>query len=219
MRSDAEFQSARSFAMVCGPATDRIFLHSAHTLSYSVTRIFLTLSALGIGLLATAFLLGLNIDDPRVRDLTVQKGISLHMMTGLGGLVFSALVHAIVITYFMGTGRWIEETSRAYKLSGEAHAENQKIKYRLMPLITGCILLLILTGGFGGAADPASPVNFQGWLGLSPAAMHLSIAALAIALTLATHIREFHAIERNGAIIESVMSEVRRMRSERGLTD
>ena len=46
----------------------------------------------------------------------------------------------------MGTGRWLEETSRAYKLPEDFFASSQKIKYRILPGVTACILMLVLTG-------------------------------------------------------------------------
>lgn len=177
----------------------------------------MSLAFAGTALIGIAFFLGLQIDDPTARDLAVQDSVSKHMMTGLAGLVFAALVHAIVFTYFMGTGRWIEETSRAYHLPDDTHQTSQSIKYRLMPGMTCGIVLLVVTGALGGAADPASPVEFAGWLGMNAATTHLVVGALTIAVNLAVHIHEFRSIERNGELIEGVMSEVKRIREERGL--
>jgi hypothetical protein len=182
-----------------------------------VSRIFLSLCVAGTVLVAIAFFLGLGIDDPTVRDSAVQQGISRHMLLGLGGLIFAALVHAIVLTYFMGTGRWVEETSRAYKLPADFYAKNQKIKYQLMPGISACILMLVLTGAFGGAADPASAVGFGGWFGFAPSTLHLTIAVLTVLVNLAVSVFEFRSIERNGEIVDQVMNEVNRIRTERGL--
>jgi hypothetical protein len=182
-----------------------------------VSRIFLSLCIAGTVLVAIAFFLGLGIDDPTVRDPAVQQGISRHMLLGLGGLIFAALVHAIVLTYFMGTGRWMEETSRAYKLPADFYAKNQKIKYQLMPGISACILMLVLTGAFGGAADPASAVGFGGWFGFAPSTLHLTIAVLTVLVNLAVSVFEFRSIERNGEIVDQVMNEVNRIRTERGL--
>ena len=86
-----------------------------------------------------------------------------------------------------------------------------------MPGITACILMLVLTGAFGGAADPASAVGFRGWFGFAPSTVHLTIAILTVALNVAVSVFEFRSIERNGEIVEQVMSEVNRIRTERGL--
>lgn len=169
----------------------------------------------GTALVAIVFFLGLGIGDPTL--ITEQDAVNRHMLLGVGGLIFASLVHAITLTYFMGTGRWVEETSRAYKLSEEFHAENQKIKYRLMPGITVCILLLVVTGGFGAAADPGSAVGFRGWFGFAPSTVHLTVAVLTVLVNVAVSVFEFRSIERNGEIVEEVMNEVNRIRTERGL--
>ncbi len=182
-----------------------------------MSRIFLTLSFAGTALVGIAFYLGLCIDDPTVRDRAVQAAVSRHMLIGLVALVSVALVHAIVITYFMGTGRWIEETSTAYKLSDELHKRNQSLKYRVMPGMTGGILLLVATGALGAAADPASPVDFNGWLGMTSATIHLIVGCATVAANVAVHVHEFRSIEQNGELITEVLDEVRRIREERGL--
>lgn len=182
-----------------------------------MVRIFLTLSIASTVLMAIAFFLGLEIDDPRVRDQAVQAGVSRHMLTGLATLCFTTLVHSIVFTYFMGTGRWIEETSRVYQLDAGYHRRNQQIKYRLLPGIVGTVLLVVLTGAFGGAADPGSPVGFQGLAGVSPATLHLVIASAAGLCHLLACRHEFHSIEQNSEIIEAILVDVRRIRTARGL--
>ncbi len=86
-------------------------------------RIFLTLAVLANAVLVTALFFGLWIGDPNTRDLVIQRRVSTHMLIGLGALTFATLVHAILFTYFMGTGRWLEETSRAYSLDKVWHSE------------------------------------------------------------------------------------------------
>src|SRR5262245_57273195 len=78
-----------------------------------VTRIFTTLAIFAAVLTAATFALGMSISD--ATQPSAQGTVSIHMLTGLGALIFTSLVHAIVLTYFMGTGRWLEETTTAYK--------------------------------------------------------------------------------------------------------
>lgn len=181
-------------------------------------RIFLPLALLSAALLMATFVLGLQIDDPRVPDPAVQQGVSLHFVTALGALCFTTLVHAIVLTYFMGTGRWVEETSTAYQLDRQFFQENQSIKYRVVPALVGGFLLLLATGAFGAAADPASPAQFAGWFGWSPATLHQGIAIITVLANVAVHCAEYIALDRNGEIIEAVLTEVRRIRLEKGLS-
>jgi len=182
-----------------------------------VSRIFLTLSMAATAILAFAFFLGLGIDDPKAHE--AQSSVSNHMLCGVGALICVTLVHAIVFTYFMGTGRWLEETSRAYHLKEDWYATSKKLKYRVLPGITGAFLLLLITMIFGALADPASSTGsgFKGLAGLPPDTLHLTLAIVTITANLLVNLHEFRSIERNGEVIEEVMNEVRRIRTERGL--
>ncbi|MBI1346240.1 hypothetical protein GC163_08105 [bacterium] len=182
-----------------------------------MNRIFLPLSLLSTVCLIITFVLGWQIDDPRVADRVVQQGVQTHFLMALASLCFATLVHALVLTYFMGTGRWIEETSNAYRLSPELYRENQSIKYRVIPVLIGAFLLLLATGAFGAAADPASPMQFSGWLGFTPAELHQALALTALAANVRAHYFEYTALFQNGEVVERVLAEVRRIRQEKGL--
>lgn len=175
------------------------------------------LAFLSTASLLLAMGLGLAIDDPKVRSEAVQMGVQYHFLAALAALVFATLVHAIVLTYFMGTGRWIEETSTAYRLDPQWHSQSQTIKYRTIPAMVLCFAMLVITGALGAAADPASPMQSKGWGSFSAATIH-SIAALAtIAANLFVTWLEFRALEQNSGLIDRVLAEVRRIRIEKGL--
>lgn len=182
-----------------------------------MTRIFLTLCVVSIVALAGAFWLGLEIGDATLRDPVVQKNVGLHILAGLAALVFALLVHAIVLTYFMGTGRWLEETTLAYHLPAAWQQESKSLKYRTVPAMVLCMVLLILTGAFGAAADPASALGFRGWGEFSADTLHMLIALTAAGINLIVNLLEYSALHRNGVIIGEVLQEVRKMRLERGL--
>jgi len=180
-----------------------------------VSRIFSTLAIFGAILLAAAYWFGLDVGDASKPESAVP--FTKHFFTALGAVIFSTLVHSVVLTYFMGTGRWLEETCNAYKLGPDWAKANQKLKWRVLPWLGLCVLMLILTGAFGAAADPASGSKFQGWFGLNAAGLHQVVALLTILLNFSVNIGEFFALEANGELINRVMDEVRRMRTERGL--
>lgn len=168
--------------------------------------------------LVAAFVLGLTIDDPKARDEATQAHVGWHINAAMGALVFSAFVHAIVLTYFMGTGRWMEETSQAYKLPVEYYAETKSIKYRTVPAMVACLVMLVVTAALGSAADPASPTSAKGgWLGMTPSTIHFVAACVTVCLHLAVTYLEYVALHRNGELIGQVMDDVRRIRTERGL--
>ncbi|GIS60180.1 MAG: hypothetical protein CM1200mP2_24050 [Planctomycetaceae bacterium] len=51
--------------------------------------------------------LGLGIENAAERSLSHQ--VDYHMWASMGGMLFTTLVHGLVMTYFIGTGRWFEE--------------------------------------------------------------------------------------------------------------
>lgn len=168
-------------------------------------------------LLGLTFVLGLQIDDPKAADPAVIRQVQSHFLSALAAILFATLVHAIVLTYFMGTGRWLEETSTAYRLDEKFYAESKRIKYRTIPALVGAFLLLLTTGAFGAAADPGSPAQFQGWFGLSAATIHQLAAWITLTVNAAVNYLEFASLYRNGEIIDEVLQEVRRIRLEKGL--
>jgi hypothetical protein len=186
-------------------------------LGFSVVRIFLPLSLLSAVSLIVAMTLGLSIDNPKVLDKAVQAGVQYHFLSALAALVFATLVHAIVLTYFMGTGRWIEETSTAYRLSPELYERSKSIKYRTIPAMVGCFVLLVFTGALGAAADPAAPMQWRGVWGVSAATIHLTAALVTILANFAVNYLEFRALERHSEIVDEVLAQVRQIRLDKGL--
>lgn len=180
-------------------------------------RIFLTLTIVSLIFLVAAFVLGAMIGDPRARDPGTQSLIGWHIHVAMGALVFAALVHALVLTYFMGTGRWIEETSQAYRLPAVFQEENRAIKYRTIPAMAGCLTMLVFTGALGSMADPATGGRFQGMLGMTPATTHLVAAAITLTATLVVNYWEYLALHRNSELVDQILAEVRRIRNEKGL--
>jgi len=175
------------------------------------------LAMAGTAALVVALILGLSIEDPRAATTAAQASVQYHFLTALGALCFATLVHALVLTYFMGTGRWIEETSNAYRLPPTYFERNQRIKYRTIPAMVGAFVLLLVTGALGAAADPASPMQSAGAFGFSAATVHLIAACAAVLANTGVYFLEFSALERNGMIVEEVLAEVRRIRIEKGL--
>ncbi len=160
---------------------------------------------------------GLNIGDTESGSLEVQRQVGTHMLIGLGVLTFATFVHAIALTYFMGTGRFLEETSKAYSLSGKYHVQGQRLKYGMLPGMTVCLLLMVATGALGAVADKATPASLDGTLGMTDAQIHLSGAVLLLAMNLLVTLMEYRAVVGNSRVIEQVLAEVQRIRQEQGL--
>ncbi len=177
-----------------------------------MNRIFLTLAVVAnLGLLA-AFWLGWRIEDAGSIAPEARAAVTLHFLAALGASILAMLVHSVGLTYFMGTGRWIEETCEAYKLGPDARTQNVRLKYRALPGMIGCVLLLLTTGAFGAIADPASGSDMP-----AAATIHLALGVVTVAANLLASGIELAAIERNGRLVAEVLAEVQRIRSERGL--
>ena len=182
-----------------------------------MTRIFSSLAILCLLALCSSFWLGWSIGDARVNDPVIQSRVTMHLLFAVGSLVFAVLVHALVLTYFMGTGRWLEETCNAYRLGSEWQAKSKGMKYRMYPALTLCLVLLITTGGYGAAADPASALGFQGYGPFTARQVHLGIAFTTIVINAVVSVFEFLALRRNGQLVEDVLGRVRQIRLDRGL--
>ncbi|MCY2965075.1 MAG: hypothetical protein NT069_15810 [Planctomycetota bacterium] len=182
-----------------------------------MTRIFLTLASLCIAALALSFWLGWSIGDARTNDPAVQSRVAMHMLFAVGSLVFAVLVHALVLTYFMGTGRWLEETCNAYRLGSDPQERSRRIKIRIYPALTLCLVLLITTGGYGAASDPASAFGFKGYGPFTAGQVHLGIAFGTIVINAVVFVFEFQSLLKNGRIVDDILARVRQIRVERGL--
>jgi hypothetical protein len=185
-----------------------------------VKRIFLTLAVLANITMLIALILGLQIGDPMQnggRDPAVNSRIGTHILIGLGALTSTTMVHALIFTYFMGTGRWLEETSTAYALPDTWYQRNQKIKYGILPGIMISFLMILGTGCLGAVADPATAVSLEGTVGISDSTLHFAMAVLTWIVTMMINFTQYIAIARNSAVVEGVLAEVRRIRLERGL--
>ncbi|HET6325729.1 MAG TPA: hypothetical protein VFG04_13705 [Planctomycetaceae bacterium] len=180
-------------------------------------RIFLSLTIFSTLLLIGAFALGLAIGDPRSVSAAARKLMSYHLLTSVAALIFATFVHAVLLTYFMGTSRWMEEARLAYKLDTRWNVENRRLKYRTIPLMAACLLLLILNIPIGAIAVDRGNWILPGGHELSPSRLHLVFSVLTITVNLAVNVVEYRSIQRNSQLIGEVVQEVRRIRLEHGL--
>jgi hypothetical protein len=200
--------------ILSGPSTGNCS-PSLHPLRHSVTRIFSTLAIISTLLLLAAYWMGLSIGN--ILSPASTRAFTAHFLTGVGAIMFAILVHSLVLTYFMGTGRWLEETCHAYRLGDAFPRRNRDLKWRVLPFLGTCVLLLVVTGGFGAAADPGASVHYAGSFGLSAAGVHQLTATLMLTINVAVYVGEYVALRANAEIVNAVLAEVKRMREERGL--
>lgn len=194
-----------------------------------MNRIFLTLAVLANLGLAVAAWYGFEIGNrlvsatavsesqqPLATDLTAMSdarhAVSMHLLIALAASLVVLMLHSIVLTYFMGTGRWLEETTKAYVLDDRFRSGNIRLKYRVIPGMVACMTLVIVTGAVGAMNDP-SVANQASW----NATLHFLLATSTVGLNLVISIVEYFAIQENGRLVADVVGVVKRIRRERGL--
>ena len=177
-----------------------------------MNQIFLFLACLGNVALLVTLWLGWNIGDTSAFSEATRQQVSFHFQFALAASVYALFVHAVVLTYFMGTGRWIQETSEAYRFESAARDKNVKLKYRVLPGMMLCLLLVLATGAFGAIADPSSNTQME-----YGATIHFTLAVTFFIVNLIVNVIQYGAIVRNSEVVDLVYQEVLAVRKERGL--
>ncbi len=167
-------------------------------------------------ILLAAFLLGWNIGDVTSLN-TASSRFDLHFGIALAGLIVATMVHALVLTYFMGTGRWLEETSQAYGLETTRFEISRNLKMKNIFAMTGCFALLLLTGMLGVMIDPGTGPFLESLAGMPGKTIHLFVASATLLFNVLVNYSEYQTISHNMELIEQVLGDVRRIRFERGL--
>jgi len=144
----------------------------------------------------------------------MQVLVTRHMFLGILSALVTLLVCSISVTYFVGTSRWFKEVVETYKLKPSFIDESQRIKRRSFrwSLLGALVMLAIIF--LGGAAEPtlANVGHSAGYV-----AWHHLAAVGGLGVLLLSFYMQYASLVANGQLIEGVMSEVRRIRQERGL--
>ena len=135
------------------------------------------------------------------------------MLLGVFAALVAILVQSIVVTYFIGTGRWCKEVVETYGLSADFVNRAARLKRRAFPwsLLGMMALLCIVT--FGAAADPATlRANTAAWV-----RPHLIVAMGGTAFVAACLYMQANSLQANVDLINEILGEVRVERERRGL--
>lgn len=177
-----------------------------------MTRILIGLAGLNTLILLFTFGIGLASEGranvtPDVALTAAQQHFTLHLVGGLSAALLTLLLHSLVFTYFIGTGRWVHEVVKAYGLPGSMWDRTRALKIQALPYVLGGIFLVFLAATMGAATDVGSlDRNY-----------HLVAASLAVLFNAWSYLREYQVVAANGEIISEIMDNVNRMRRERGL--
>jgi hypothetical protein len=209
-----------------------------------MNRIFTPLAAAAVLLMLIALLMGLGLRARDIRnpeDRRAQQWATAHRLTGVGVGLVVVLVNSIVVTYFIGTGRWCKEVVETYSLDRELVGRSTRLKRRTFPYALLNMLVVVAVIALGGAADPGGAVQVNARIERLQAAarnnmgdgdrsietlasggtiwanLHFAGATLGLCFIAYAFFIVWHHIAENHQVIEEVMAEVKRMRVERGL--
>lgn len=190
-----------------------------------MNRIFYPLALLAVVAMGAVLVLGLYLHGFDVRnaaDAAAQRLATVHRLSGIAAGVIVLLVDSVVITYFVGTSRWCKEVSETYRLDPAFVRRSAQLKRKTFPIAVAGMLIVVGIAALGGAADPANdlhPEPLQNLFGgnVSWADVHLATALAGIALLVFGFIAMSANIAANQSVIQDVMGEVKRIRTERGL--
>jgi MFS family permease len=176
-----------------------------------------TLASLSLMLYAAAILLGLSIGDlyadPVAEATLAWRG--RHMLTGLAAALAVVFVESIVVTYFIGTGRWCKEVTETYRLPPDDVAESARLKRRTFPLALVGMLTVVGVGSLGAASDPGTFLPNTA----RTADIHLVAALLGFCVVAWTYYRAWLNISAQQAVINRLVAHVQRIRRDMGLDD
>jgi hypothetical protein len=191
-----------------------------------LNRIFGCLAAFAMVCLMATFLLGLSLRAGNIHDrtdLAAQKSGTVHRLAGIATGLVVLLANSVVVTYFVGTSRWCKEVVETYSLDRELIRRSTRLKRATFPVAVVSMLIAVGIVALGGAADPGAimptpsaalhlPLGNLTWGNIHLVAAGLGIAAIGYGFFLA-----WNNILANHAVITDVLSEVKRIRTERGL--
>src|SRR5207237_8547415 len=96
-----------------------------------------------------------------------------HFLIRLTAAMLTLLVHCLIFTYFLGTGRWVKEVKLAYDLPDAPLPRlTRELKRRVFPPALFAMLFAVATGAAGAAAH----VGVSHWL------VHAALGTLTLAV-------------------------------------
>jgi len=131
-----------------------------------------------------------------------------HFGLGLAASILTLLVHCIVFTYFLGTGRWVKEVKYAYRLPDEPWPRlTRDLKRRTFPFALAAMLVTIAAAASGAGRQ------LQEW----PWQVHGGLAVATLAVNLFVFVLEYRNISINSDAIDNVTALVEEIRASHHL--
>jgi amino acid transporter len=172
-----------------------------------MTRTFTVLAGIVMLLLLATIGVGLwhFVTEDRARR---DEIFVIHFALGLCAALGVLLVHCIIFTYFLGTGRWVKEVTLAYRLPDAPwHKTTRELKRATFPPALFAMLIAIATAAAGAGAQ------LQAWHW----SIHATLAFVTVLVNLWAFCVEHRNVTTNAGIILDVLAEVDRRRAAEGL--
>ena len=172
-----------------------------------MTRIFRIIASLNTLLLLAS--LGSGIVSWLERGIERDAPVYVvHFVLGLTTALTTLFVHCLVLTYFLGTGRWVKEVCLAYGLpDDDVPRQTRDIKRRNTPRVLFAMAVTVLTAAAGMAAQQRA---WPGWI-------HFVLALGTLAVNGYVFVVEYANVRLNGQLLDAVVARAERIRFERGL--
>jgi hypothetical protein len=183
-------------------------------------RIITSLASFTLLLMLISLGVGLTLHSADLRDVASDSALTwyrTHFMLGVGVGIAVVLVNSLVMTYFIGTSRWCKEVVETYGLDRGFIASSNRAKRAAFPYALANILIILAVLVLGGAADPSTNVKLSSPGGLSWAQWHLVGSVTAVFAIATGYVALWRAVGENQRIVDGIMTEVHRIRRERGL--
>jgi hypothetical protein len=157
-------------------------------------RIFLGLAVTNGSFLLASYVVGLiAMGEPRAKGVSDPWHLT-HFLLGLLTTLTTLLVHSIVYTYFLGTGKWVKEVVRVYKMPEWVEAQAKKNRKKAFRFEFWSMALIAVAAWFGAASDAQS---------FNPT-WHLAAASVALAFNLGAFVVEYAVLVAQGRLLLEV---------------
>lgn len=175
-----------------------------------MARILTNLTIINLLSISVTFVVGF-ISWLRGGILKPDMNYPLHLYLGLFAVICNLGLHSLIFIYFLGTGRWVKEVALAYSIPDEPYPkQTRELKRRVFPPALFAMLVPIGTAAAGMAQFQN---RSEGWTQM----LHLSFAVITLLINLWAFREELFTVRENVKIIDGMMAEVNRIRTEKGL--
>jgi hypothetical protein len=165
-------------------------------------------------LISAALILGFSTENLLENQTEANlRRATAHRLMGTAAALSVVFVESLVVTYFIGTSRWCREVVETYQLAPPLIQTSNQLKRRAFPVAVVGMLVIILVGALGAAADPAT--GRAGTENLT--VYHLASALAGIAVIAWTFFHGWQSVVANQRLINQVTDAVACERKRRGL--